>query len=277
MIDEPEPNDSQSDPNQGSDDPLGRDLDPTHASHGDAAPLHDDTRLDLENVDHDGDDDDGFDDDDDDGFDDDTDGDGDDLDDDTDDEHAVQHDDDPDGIALSDDDTDGADGDDEVVDVDDGKDGESDDIQLLTPTDDLPLSSDIADLLVVHDIDVDEFNDTLHRLNLDVEPDGRAFAVALEQHDVVASVEYTDFNRVSQLLAEGAEIKLGNDDILIGLDDVTDEAIVRTGDTERRIRLADLDERWSESTYELLVSQHDDRMIVVMGTDPNEPDGGISG
>ena len=89
-------------------------------------------------------------------------------------------------------------------------------------------------------------------------------------------MEHTDFDRIAHLLSNGAEIHLGNGERLIELDDQTDEAIVQQGDVERRIPLSELDDRWSASTFELLVSHHDEHIVVVMGLDPAE-DGGVSG
>lgn len=150
------------------------------------------------------------------------------------------------------------------------------DIRLDALSDALPLDADLTDLLAVHQVDTHEFSETLHRLGLDVEPDARAFAIALEQHGVAATVEHTDFDRVAELLDSGAEIRMGNGETLIGLDGLTDEATVRRGDSEWRIPLSDLDDRWADSSYALLISHHEDRVIAVMGSDqPNS--GGVTG
>lgn len=133
----------------------------------------------------------------------------------------------------------------------------------------------VADLLDSLDIDATAFERTMNDLGLAEEADARSVVVTFEQLGVDAHVEHGDVDRLADLLADGAEVRLGGDQIA-GLDDVTDEAIVTNGTETWRVPLDELEAGWSAHTNEMIVTDAPDRTLVLLPAD-SAIDGGIRG
>ena len=133
----------------------------------------------------------------------------------------------------------------------------------------------VADLLDSLDIDATTFERTMSDLGLAQEADARSVVVTFEQLGVDAHVEHGDVDRLADLLADGAELRLGGDRIT-ALDDLTDEAIVTNGTESWRVPLDELDAGWSAHTNEMIVTDAPGRTLVLLPTD-RAIDGGIRG
>lgn len=167
-------------------------------------------------------------------------------------------------------------------DVDDGDDDDTGDeaddplTELRVGDDGGPLyGGGVADLLDSLGIDATTFERTMNDLGLAAEADARSVAVTFEQLGVDAHVEHGDFDRLADLLADGAEVRLGGDQIT-GLDDLADEAIVTNGTETWRVPLDELDADWSAHTNEMVVADAPGRTLVLLPAD-SAIDGGIRG
>ena len=137
----------------------------------------------------------------------------------------------------------------------------------------------VAGLLTDLDVDIGEFDRTMIELGLHVEPDSRSVVVTLEQLEVESRVEHADVDRLEQLLAGGAEVRMSNGDMLVGLDDRTDEAIVERDGGTRRISLDQIESRWSNHAFEMVVTETAAGRVVLLpvAAGPAPLNGGVSG
>lgn len=188
-------------------------------------------------------------------------------------------DDQADTLDAADDDDDDGDTTDDQDEGDDEPDDASDPLDELRFDDatiESPYGDAVTDLLHSLDIDATTFERTMADLGLAEEADARSVVVTFEQLGVDAHVEHADVDRLAELLTGGAEVRLGGEQILTGLDDVTDEAIVTDGRDTWRVPLEELDTGWAAHTHEMIVTEAPGRMLVLLPVDGTN-DGGNQG